>query len=393
MALATQTDLVCDKRSIPWSSLVFIITELGRRNLLGLVVPRNPDGKAFQSKGIRFFRLVDALHHQSPGTWNLAHLLVHSSFLEASDDRDRVFALLGLAYDATGPLFEPNYANTPSELFVSTAAELLRRGGSSNLILHCAGIGFDRKLFDLPSWVPDWTERDGSYELGVIAFLALYHADSNTTNTYHQQEEQILTLSGYIFDVITNLVPPRSRLEPRPGIANDMAEATAILRWKDSIQDLYLPSTVHPCGLPYYPDIVWRTLVASTTHTGVPAPVNFQQYFQDFILYSENTAAREKIDRLPQDPQISESVYIFLMALARHQYHRTVFISRQGYLGLGPPKIELGDKICVFLGFATPFIVRPREEGGYFLVGECHVYGLMDGEVLVGGTLEEIALH
>jgi hypothetical protein len=64
----------------------------------------------------------------------------------------------------------------------------------------------------------------------------------------------------------------------------------------------------------------------------------------------------------------------------------TVFRTASGYIGRGPPLVKKGDKVCVFEGARTPFIIRkaamPRFAPAtfYHLVGECYVEGLMSKE-------------
>jgi hypothetical protein len=78
--------------------------------------------------------------------------------------------------------------------------------------------------------------------------------------------------------------------------------------------------------------------------------------------------------------------------------NRRIFRTDEGYLGLGP-KLTRGvlpcqkdslnanrmkpDELWVVPGAMTPFILRPKG-GCYQLVGECYVYGLMDGEAMSG---------
>jgi hypothetical protein len=50
-------------------------------------------------------------------------------------------------------------------------------------------------------------------------------------------------------------------------------------------------------------------------------------------------------------------------------------------MGLVPPQSAIGDIICLFFGLATPFIIRPVENG-YIVIGDCYVQGLMDGEAM-----------
>jgi hypothetical protein len=43
-----------------------------------------------------------------------------------------------------------------------------------------------------------------------------------------------------------------------------------------------------------------------------------------------------------------------------------------------------GDVICVLYGGTVPFMLRPKEKemGGYYVVGEAYVDGIMDGEYM-----------
>jgi len=45
---------------------------------------------------------------------------------------------------------------------------------------------------------------------------------------------------------------------------------------------------------------------------------------------------------------------------------------------------DLGDLVCVVLGCSHPLIFRLHRPGHFTLVGPCFVYGLMDGEALLG---------
>jgi hypothetical protein len=63
---------------------------------------------------------------------------------------------------------------------------------------------------------------------------------------------------------------------------------------------------------------------------------------------------------------------------------RCLFITRNGYIGLGPATLRRTDHVCVLFGGTTPFLLRPRADGvgKYSLVGECYCHGVMDGEAL-----------
>jgi hypothetical protein len=71
----------------------------------------------------------------------------------------------------------------------------------------------------------------------------------------------------------------------------------------------------------------------------------------------------------------------FTSAVGAASQHRTFFITKSGYMGIGPMPLEVGDTICVVLGCKVPLLLRKYEDH-YILVGECFVWGLMDGEAI-----------
>jgi hypothetical protein len=60
---------------------------------------------------------------------------------------------------------------------------------------------------------------------------------------------------------------------------------------------------------------------------------------------------------------------------------RRFMVTKSGYMGLVPILTEVGDVICVLFGCDTPLVLRPVNDY-YILIGECYVYGLMDGELV-----------
>lgn len=71
---------------------------------------------------------------------------------------------------------------------------------------------------------------------------------------------------------------------------------------------------------------------------------------------------------------------IFSKAFHRASWGRTLFITKKGYLGLGPYTIRPGDQVVILKGGRTPYIWRKKRDH-YVLVGECYVHGIMHGEV------------
>ena len=71
-----------------------------------------------------------------------------------------------------------------------------------------------------------------------------------------------------------------------------------------------------------------------------------------------------------------------LTALRNH----AVFITSQGYLGLGPALTVVGDGVVIFGGSQTPFMIRKIGLAGaakdYCVLGDCYLHEFMYGELL-----------
>jgi hypothetical protein len=71
------------------------------------------------------------------------------------------------------------------------------------------------------------------------------------------------------------------------------------------------------------------------------------------------------------------------------------FLTQEGYIGIGPPLMESGDRVCIVFGCPYPVILRKVENAsGYRLVGDAYIYGMMQGEMMskfrAGDFVEEL---
>lgn len=75
-------------------------------------------------------------------------------------------------------------------------------------------------------------------------------------------------------------------------------------------------------------------------------------------------------------------VSFMLTALSNH----AVFITSQGYLGMGPALTEMGDSVVIFGGSQTHFMLRKVGHAGvakdFCILGDCYLHGFMYGELL-----------
>ena len=58
--------------------------------------------------------------------------------------------------------------------------------------------------------------------------------------------------------------------------------------------------------------------------------------------------------------------------------NKSLFVTKEGYIGIAPTSIASGDIVCVLKGLSVPVVIRKRGEG-YKLIGACFVLDFMDG--------------
>lgn len=62
---------------------------------------------------------------------------------------------------------------------------------------------------------------------------------------------------------------------------------------------------------------------------------------------------------------------------------RRLYITRKGYLGLGPRSMQVGDEVWLICDAKVPFVLRPLpNDTKYSLMGESYLHGFMHGEML-----------
>ncbi|PVH76559.1 hypothetical protein DL98DRAFT_641110 [Cadophora sp. DSE1049] len=132
---------------------------------------------------------------------------------------------------------------------------------------------------------------------------------------------------------------------------------------------------------------LWRTLVADRGADGKEAPFWFKNAFQT-CWPDGNSDLDTKAAMNSKDA--SRSMVEFLDRVQSMTWNRKVFLTRSKLkgmqlLGLAPSNAWEGDTVCILYGCSVPVILRKvdDDEGVYYeLVGECFLYGMMDGEAL-----------
>lgn len=80
-----------------------------------------------------------------------------------------------------------------------------------------------------------------------------------------------------------------------------------------------------------------------------------------------------------------ESFHIDMaMQIVRLTFGHNVFTTDGGRIGWGPPRMKVGDFVCVIFGCGLPLVLRRVEGDIYHYIGPCFVAGIMAGEAVEG---------
>lgn len=301
-------------------------------------------GQTASSEGICHSRLLD--------------LLIATRNLDATDPRDKIFALLGIAFQGTNSGYTIDYSQTTAQIYVAYALTMLHQRSDLKLLSACNGSPLldhcdDRDYWEtkalLPTWVPDWRRRVYSNAIWGHSHRAISATSS----------------SGF--------------------------QATAPTQPADTIHDLKL--RVKGC-------------VDGTVHRVGPVLRGCPQVSQVAEFFGEGLATA-KLPRLPyiwsSDPlEDGAPCHLFteeaqgtewLEDLDCLLYGRKAFKTDNGYYGLGPYQASDGDLLCSLAGYLTPVLLRkvpefvPDSGNCYMLVGDCYVHGLVNGKRSVAPLL------
>lgn len=96
------------------------------------------------------------------------------------------------------------------------------------------------------------------------------------------------------------------------------------------------------------------------------------------------------------EPGVFTNLHESLIGMMENQ---TFFITKSGYIGIGPLSTRAGDRVWVFKGGNVPFVMRNFDDDQGLcpkqcLIGDAYVHGIMDGEAMEGGPhIRTVHIH
>ena len=283
--------------------------------------------------------------------------------LNATDPRDKIYGLLGLATDSGQLGIVPDYEKSIIEVYNDTSRKLIANGETS-ILSWCQQ---STRIEGLSSWVPDFAS-DISTAYGANGHNnSLFSASSNTKfpglSLSLQDDPYSIGLSGVKVGIITDL---GSVWTP---------ELSPNWSWKGAIRLIHEVEAF--CGHSTLLNSPEQALDAS-----MRIPCADQQYHGSTRRRAPSSI-RSQYDKikLMGGFEFDYDAFLYRHAMT-FQRDRRPFLSNSGHVGLAPARAEPGDCICIIFGSPVPYILRASTEGKFVLIGEAYVHGIMDGEWL-----------
>lgn len=325
---------------------------------------------------------------------------------QSTDARDWIYGLTALPNDVDKLHIVPDYDLSCEVVFAKYTRSVIKNGDLE--ILRYSQFPKTKDV-NLPSWVPDWQQHPqttfdyaddkNSSFTGKLLFSASRDSKVSVTDL---GDERLLALQGLIVDEIEMLGQPWS------GGLERKDEGAEVLAYLCNINSMCMISATR--NQPIYPteqrraEAIWRVPfgdiqarwpVASRFYNERATPdceagrrgvLTLEEMFQERPLLSPEDRAH--VSWMSGNESPTTQVYRASMWNLRK---KRLFLTKLGYIGLGPAFARPGDKVVVFLGAAIPFVVRAID-GKFRLLGEAYCDGIMDGEILDVRAEETIVL-
>jgi hypothetical protein len=408
--------------NLTWNSgLKMRIGEVGHMNVIRRCWPQwFYDREARQVRGVSLLQLLQNTRHY-----------------KCINPLDKCFAIFGLvsAEGIRSFMLQTNYGLSVQELYAFASLYIIK--DTKNLEVLClAGLGNHSVEADpkVPSWVVDWRE-DGTKQPNRLDY-SIYDAAPCDIGVKAMKKLLRTNFKGKL-----DMALPGSSVDKVTIVlkedGGDFWLSTGLMAWRQSHKCYPETNETSPLSwtLPTEdctPEEAWiRTVTADLgTVDGKEKRLEKKQIEQISTVLHIRDLSCEDIEKVfPKGhtdydlwaPQIMKVGADFIRTASRATESRAFFITSKGYMGIGPLAMKEDDIVCVFPGCRVPLLVRdhiapaaenptiiPEDRDGervlpvdwenpgifgdsdseddgmehknYLLVGECFVWGLMNGE-------------
>lgn len=367
---------------------------------------------------------------------HLLQLLKDSWASLASDPKDKVYALLGLAADCQESSFQADYSLNQFQAYLRMIEHILKTHGNLDIItlsgMHI--LPLPQITLRVPSWVPifywAWEAPTAAMSsayifkevscpftaAGPLPAVASFVPDPRFITKLLGYNRVILRAKGCRIDRISRVIfepwalttvawksiPERVVIEQGVSAARELSNVRSVQRIEagSHISLIRRLSNFFICCPPSderehqrLTDILWRTLVFNRTFDGDVAPENWSDVFSVVLRGPASLPEELRHPTEPLEKQAQEFMQPYLRTYSNLiTAKRTVFETTSGMIAVAQQDVKPGDHVIVVLGCNMPMVMRETQQRS--LSGE-NAKGVLYGttyvhEYMYGRAAEEI---
>jgi hypothetical protein len=320
----------------------------------------------------------------------------------AKDDRDLIFALLGLTSNTVDAKLSPDYdeSTTCEEVYTLAARFMVYQGDVD--VLSLAQHQSNVNTGGLPSWVPDW--RVQTYgPFGQIPILSGFNvsrfAPFSLAISHEQLSKSQVKLLGYFLSPV-ELLGTKAWCPPYGGKIETLR--LNIEPYLESIMTLCQKSNQKLMPLNKFPDPYPHANDRASAEMNIPVsgmeihgknliPRHANNPLDDHTVLEKGFLGAMEATRLKDRGPYSDETYKYFSMMNLQSDRRGILLDN-GLVGTGPTAVEIGDAVVIFKGAKFPYVLRRKKEGDllyWTLVGPAYIHGIMYGELFEKSSVPE----
>ncbi|KAH7152885.1 heterokaryon incompatibility protein-domain-containing protein [Dactylonectria macrodidyma] len=347
--------VVCGYSTIRWRTLL---------NALWCFLIKEPQRHFMIDELGRYWSLTRFLDLHDPNmVKDMAGLCHQTSFLNCSDNRDRVYALVPLteSFSLRDLDITPDYSAKVSEVYQNFVLQYINHYGDINIIAIAGPRDLSPSTVTAPSWVPSFHTRPETNYITSTWGGKSFVAD------WKYLEGGILRVAG-IYCATVETAKPLSIPVNGTGSVQFAVQAVAPTNIRD---ETYVTggSMMEAFGatLTCYEDVQYEPPTSTT--------------WASSDITDCTTTLLETRD---QQESFTSRMRYFVTIVRDNAQGRAFVTTQEGYIALAPQQTQPGDIICTLLGLQNQIVLRKMDDGTFKVVGVCFAYGLNFGEAVLG---------
>ena len=340
---------------------------------------------------------------------------------EASVLEDKIHGLGGLVSSR----IPVRYGNTPEETchIIQDAARNVLLSDEPHLSqFHLAGWGYTDlaapvdspnwsektgpALLNLPSWVPDWYQKQFNKPCIPGAFYQAGTADNTVTKDIRPvyrgdgiSNLDLIEVSMSRIGVVSNILSsPFLMLDPQTTNLESPSFRGNLAVFVQQAKRLAhsSPQAISLCGVDSIDEIMWRTLFGDRkAETFPPLAEEELASLQRVVEMVTSTYTTDKNNPPKVQTKDTDDIHGTMFEIGRSWMGHRFCVLEGGHFGLVPMGTIPGDSVFIIWGVPTPFVVRSRtshelvtkrkidqqgDGGEHVPIGSCYLHSFMMGE-------------